>query len=334
MSFTAEQVAAMVAQQVQAALSGGSLGDRAGASAPVARVERPRLPPPPFYSGGANALDDWFSAMEQQIVWYGDGLPTDAARLVWIGSFLQGAALDWWKTLASKPQTVAEFAVALRARFQPVNSAETARAKLLALAQGRAGVQAYVDAFRRLLVRVPSMSDDDRVFQFLRGLQPAVATQLRMQGVTSLDKAIELAVRVGGLMEQAAAPSTQRTAAAAHSPMELDNIEGLEGEGREGDTTGGDNDAPVTQAQLRELINAMREERGGVNSARGGRGGGRNIPNGRRARGLPQIPHLSPVQVQEYMAAGKCFGCGSTEHQSRRCPKRKEDASGRVSWIN
>mgnify|MGYP006988331725 CR=1 FL=1 len=36
--------------------------------------------------------------------------------------FLQGAALDWWKTLPAKPRTVEEFAVALRARFQPVNS--------------------------------------------------------------------------------------------------------------------------------------------------------------------------------------------------------------------
>jgi hypothetical protein len=40
------------------------------------------------------------------------------------------------------------------------------------------------------------------------------------------------------------------------------------------------------------------------------------------------------VQVQEYMDAGKCFGCGSTDHQSRKCPKRKEGANGRVSWSN
>ena len=152
MSFSAEQVAALVAQQVQQALAAAAPGVAAPQSAPAPRVERPRLPPPPFFSGGANALDDWFSAMEQQILWYGDGLPTDAARLVWIASFLQGAALDWWKTLPAKPRTVEEFAVALRARFQPVNSAETARAKLLALAQGKGGVQAYVDAFRRLLV--------------------------------------------------------------------------------------------------------------------------------------------------------------------------------------
>lgn len=330
-----------MAQQVQEALArlspGGAASGGPGGAAPAPRAERPRLPPPPFYSGGATALDDWFSAMEQQIVWYGDGLPTDAARLVWVASHLQGPALDWWKTLGAKPASVAEFGAALRARFQPVNSAEIARAKLLALAQGRGTVQAYVDAFRRLLVRVPDMAESDRVFQFLRGLQPAVATQLRVQGVTALDKAIGTAVRVGSLMEHGASASSSAAAAtrasASHAPMELDNIEGLEGGTGGTDATDSQDDAPVTQAQLREMLNAMREERRGP-SNRGGRGGGRGGAGGHRVRGLPQIPHLSPTQVQEYMEAGKCFGCGSTEHQSRRCPKRKEGADGRVSWSN
>ncbi len=327
----------MVAHQVQEALARLSPGGAAPPSAPTPRAERPRLPPPPFYSGGATALDDWFSAMEQQILWYGDGLPTDSARLVWVASFLQGPALDWWKTLAVKPATVPAFGAALRARFQPVNSAEIARAKLLALAQGRGTVQAYVDAFRRLLVRVPDMAESDRIFQFLRGLQPAVATQLRVQGITAVDKAIETAVRVGSLMEHGAAASSSVGAAprasGSHAPMELDNVEGLEGETGGASATGGQDDAPVTQAQLREMLNAMRDERRGP-ANRGGRGGGRSGPSSHRMRGLPQVPHLSPVQVQEYMDAGKCFGCGSTEHQSRRCPKRKEGADGRVSWSN
>jgi hypothetical protein len=275
--------------------------------------------------------------MEQQINWYGAGLPDEAARLTWIGAYLQGPALDWWKTLVVKPKTVEEFAEQLRARFQPVNSAETARAKLLALAQGKGGVQAYVDAFRRLLVRVPDMAEGDRVFQFLRGLQPTVATQIKIHGVTTLDKAIDVAVRVGSLMEHGATVQAQRAGAAAassHSPMELDNIEGLEGEtsGAEGAGTSSTDDAPVTRAQLRELLNAMREERRGP-SHRGG-AGARSGPSNPRMRGLPQIPHLTPVQVQEYMDAGKCFGCGSKDHQSRKCPKRKEDAKGRVSWSN
>jgi hypothetical protein len=337
MSLTADQISALVAQQVQQALAQASPRAPAPPNVSAPRLERPRLPPPPFYSGGANALDDWFSAMEQQINWYGAGLPDEAARLTWIGAYLQGPALDWWKTLVVKPKTVEEFAEQLRARFQPVNSAETARAKLLALAQGKGGVQAYVDAFRRLLVRVPDMAEGDRVFQFLRGLQPTVATQIKIHGVTTLDKAIDVAVRVGSLMEHGATVQAQRAGAAAassHSPMELDNIEGLEGEtsGAEGAGTSSTDDAPVTRAQLRELLNAMREERRGP-SHRGG-AGARSGPSNPRMRGLPQIPHLTPVQVQEYMDAGKCFGCGSKDHQSRKCPKRKEDAKGRVSWSN
>jgi hypothetical protein len=345
LQLTAQQLKELVEQQVQAALQAAQM-QQASASpggpiaAPAPKIERPRLPPPPFYSGGAAALDDWFSAMEQQINWYGSGLPTEASRLTWIGAYLQGAALDWWKTLAAKPTTVQEFATQLRARFQPVNSAETARAKLLALVQSKGGVQPYVDAFRRLLVRVPDMSEADRLFQFLRGLHPQIATQIKVSGKKTLEEAIDVAVRVGSLMEQGASVQMHRAAASSSTaPMELDNIEGLEGEtdGSEGARTSNtDGEAPVTRAELRELLNAMQQQRKG-SPGRGGAGagrGGRSGPNSHRMRGLPQIPHLPPVQVQEYMEAGKCFGCGSKDHQSRKCPKRKEDANGRVSWSN
>ena len=335
--LTPDQIDALVAARVQQILGSVSPGASAPAASAAPRMERPRLPPPPTYSGGAAALDDWFSAMEQQINWYGAGMPDDAARLVWIAAFLQGPALDWWKTLPTKPSTVAEFATTLRARFQPVNSAETARGKLLSLVQGRGGVQAYVDAFRRLLVRVPDMAESDRLFQFLRGLNPAVATQLRVQGVTSMDKAVELAVRVGSLIEQGTSVAPPRPAAAAgvHTSMELDSIEGLEGETGEGTQPASGGEAPITQAQLRELLNAMRESRrAAAPSGKGtGAAGGRGGTNSNRKRGLPVVPHLSPDQVGEYMAAGKCFGCGSTDHQSRACPKRQEDANGKVRWL-
>lgn len=328
---TQAELGAFVQQQVQLQLQtmAGSVspGGAGGTAHPPSRPERPRLPPPPFYAGGAAALDDWFSAMEQQITWYGIGLPDDQARLVWIAAYLQGPALEWWKTLPAKPATVAGFAAALRARFQPVNSAETTRGMLLSLVQGKGGVQAYVDAFRRLLVRVPDMAESDRVFQFLRGLHPDVATQLRIQGVATMDKAVEMAVRIGSVMELGRASNGARPAAAAaqagSTSMELDNIEGLE---KETGASPKDDEAskPVTQAQLRELLNAMRESRGG----RGGRRGGRTGMQSHRMRGLPQVPHLTPVQVQEYMDAGKCFACGKTGHDSRNCPHSKNAKEG------
>ena len=45
--------------------------------------------------------------------------------------------------------------------------------------------------------------------------------------------------------------------------------------------------------------------------------------------------HTCQTQVQEYMDAGKCFGCGlkmSEPNYSNKCPNGKLDANGRVSW--
>jgi hypothetical protein len=323
----AADIRLLVDQQVQAALAAQAA---AAAAAAAPKTERPRLPPPPFYSGGAAALDDWFSAMEQQITWYGSGLPTDAAKLTWIGAYLQGAALDWWKTLAAKPTTVTDFAVQLRARFQPVNSAETARAQMLALTQGKSGVQAYVDAFRRLLVR--DMAESDRLFQFLRGLNPTIATQIKIQGVTALNAAIDVAVRVGSLMEHGM-PVQHRAAAASssHAPMELDNIEGLERETGPASATGSDTGGSLEE-RFERLMAMYERKRQGAGAGAGGRDW---KPREHGLRGLPKIPHLSPNQVKEYMDAGKCFECGQTGHSSRNCPSKKEGAgAGRPNRSN
>ena len=135
---------------------------------------------------------------------------------------------------------------ALRTRFQPIDNAITARGKMLALKQGTGAGSAaeYVSAFRRLIVAVPDMSEGDRLFQFMRGLQTHLSTHCRVQGVETLDAAELLVVRVGAVSHSSPAPaSSSSSAAASHAPMQLDAIEGLEHE-----TDGADpRDAVITQ---------------------------------------------------------------------------------------
>jgi Zinc knuckle len=78
----------------------------------------------------------------------------------------------------------------------------------------------------------------------------------------------------------------------------------------------------VTRAELQQLLNAMREQRRGP----GARSSKDSKPKGfdPRDRRLPRIPHLTPVQVKEYMDNGKCFNCASKEHLSRDCPQQKK----------
>jgi hypothetical protein len=163
------------------------------------------------------------------------------------------------------------------------------------------------------------MGEDDRLFQFLRGLRPAISTQLRMQGVTLMEQAISAAVRVGSMLEMgsALAVSVPTPSAAAPAPMELDamlsGVEGLEPETQGSSSSSTDT---VTRAELHKLLNAMREDRRGAGAGHN-KGGGSYQP-----RGLPRVQGLTPEQVKAYMDAGKCFTCGGSDHRSRQCPKR------------
>ena len=295
----------------------------------------PRPAAPSSFDGRSNALDTWKAEMLRQFAWYNTN--TDAERIRIASAHLKDAASDWWQSLpaANRPTTWVALVAALESRFQPVNSAEIARTKLYALTQGKQTTSEYVDSFRRLLARIPDMGAPDQLHQFRRGLRPAIVMQLDVQTppITALNDAINLAVRVGSRFDMAASSSSGSSSSNSGSsaPMELDNIEGLEG-----DTASDAADAPVTRAELKLLLAAMQDKRrqgaGGSSSS-----GGNRDRNGRfagQSRGLPTIPHLTPEQVKEYMDAGKCFGCGSKDHRSRGCPKRKVGADGRVSWSN
>jgi len=343
---TAEQLQAaftQMQQQLFALQQQQQLVAAAPLAAAAPRRESPRLPPPTTFDGRATSLDAWLSELQRQFDWY--GMQQDAERLRLAGGFLSDAAQDWWAHLdaAARPTAWTGFVDALRRRFQPVTTAESARASLRALVQGKLPVNDYIAQFRRLLVHVPDMAEADRLFHFTQGLRPAIATHLRVQGVARLDAAIDMAARVGSALGDAtalAAPGGPSSSAGHHAPMELDALHefGLAATATAGSSSGGSTARESgTQALLQQLLSALREERrGGRGASTTGRspGGAGTSSHRSGVRGLPRVPHLSPLQVQEYMDQGKCFGCGSKDHAARACPKRKEDADGRPSWSN
>jgi hypothetical protein len=307
---------------------------------------QPRFAAPTTFDGRSGTLDAWKADMGRQFAWYNTA--ADAARIRVASAHLKDAAGDWWSSIpaACRPTTWVDFITALEARFQPINSAELARSQLYALTQGKKTINEYVDSFRRLLGRLTDaagqidMAASDQLQHFRKGLRPAIALQIEVQGITTLDAAINAAVRVGSRYDLATASSSSSGSSSSQhrdAPMELDNIEGLEG-----NTDASDTDtslhAPVTRAELKLMFAALQDKRrAGPSSSGSSSGGGKSNRQGRfagQARGLPTIPHLSPDQVKEYMDNGKCFGCGSKDHTSRGCPKRKVGADGRVSWSN
>lgn len=317
----ASRLAAMQAAAAAPPAAGALITMPPGGALP--RASMPRLAAPPLFDGSADKLEAWTGTMRQQFAYY---QLDDAQQVRLAAGCMTGPALLWYEGEAAQghPANWAALDKALRSRFQPVTSSEIALGQLLVIAQGKASVHAYVDRFRALAARVPAMDDGTRTQLFVRGLQPEIARLLRMHGVVKLDEAIVAAVRIGSADAAVAAitgpPSARLNAMLGLDAADTDSV---------GSSTPGD--APVTRADLMQLLNAMRDERRPQSSRTGSQEGQRR---GRFGAGLPRIPHLTPIQVKEYMDAGKCFSCESTEHRSRECPKRKEGADGRPGWSN
>jgi hypothetical protein len=299
----------------------------------AAAVAAPRmnikLPAPSSYEGKASTLLEWEASLRRQFTLYQYNGPLEVSTAA---AFLTGAAHDWWVHLDQGTRAnVVDFTslvAALKARFMPVTSADTARAQIARLEQGKSTVNAYISAFRQLLPHVPTMGHDDRLFAFKRGLKPIIATQLTVHGVKTLDAAIEMAARVGAATEHGAAAA----AAVGRSPdsstaMEVDAlglnaIEGLE-QATETDGSAGSGSGPVTLTReaLQMLLAAARFRSGGKPS--GKQGGGSRFEDGRFRFG-----NLSREQMDSHFAAGTCFLCGKAGHRAKQCPKNpKRDQS-------
>ena len=239
-------------------------------------------------------------------------------------SRLRGAALQWWLALDGAAQAAIAsseaLAAALRSRFQPVTAARTAREQLDKLAQGSRGVNEYIADFQRLRTLLPSMAEEDALYAFERGLRRELAVELRKQGVSSLQDAIALVARVGGLLQASGSGGAHPTRSAAINQMDIDDGDGASLDERiskavlnamQSQNNGGMGAKTQTQRGYQQ------EQRGG---GRGGFRGGRGGRFGSRPLTTPVIPGVPAAVVEQRRAAGQCFRCGSDEHQGRQCP--------------
>jgi hypothetical protein len=338
-------VAALQQVQHQQQMAAAAAAAAAPPAAAPAQAARPRIPAASSFSGSASHLDGWLREMKQQFEWYRH--TADAEQVALAAAHLKGVALDWWSSLAVPAAPAAApggyaseqarlrasfdaFEAALRGRFQPVNSAQTARLALDALRQGaRQSVHDYISAFRRLLVPLSDMSERDRVHRFVQGLRGPVQQHLIIHDVATLDAAISMAARVGSLTQYAAASSAAPHAAATAGgdAMELSQLDqtGVEGLEQETGDSGGppDSDAPVSRAELhkmhQQLLAAMQQQRSGASKrAPFGRGDRRN--------GAPRVPGLSVQQVRERMDSGLCLVCGQPGHRKYDCPQQQSQS--------
>ena len=287
------------------------------AHAPAAHQRGPKLANLARYDGATPPLDEWAAQVRQHYAYYRTQAGVD--QVGYAAAHLAGPALDWLESLGHA--ALADWAAleaGLRARFQPITSAERARTHLDALRQGKASVFDYVAAYRRIAVALPTTDAATMLHAFRRGLRTDLAAYVYQYNPATIEDAIQLVVRMGA--------AGSLGGAGAGVPMDLASS-CLGGE-EPAAASGGD---LVTRDELAMMLAAMQN---GYRSGGDHRGGGGFAGVGAQQRGqLPVIKGMTETQVKEYMAAGKCFACASTAHTSRGCHLRRRDPStGKITW--
>jgi hypothetical protein len=318
----------MMAAAAAAAVAAATAAATAAAAAAAAPQPPQPLPPPPRgpavriaapaeFDGRIGTLDAWQSLMRQQFDFFEYGPNADRERIRLCAVMLRGHALEWWQTRVNEPASWEAMMAALRTEFQPIDNAINARNKLLALKQGAGGAADYVSSFRRLMIAVPDMSESDRLFQFIRGLNHSLANHCRVQNVQSLAAAEALVVRVGAYASSSHAPYASH---GTHHPtaMEIDALESVD---QEYDDGADDDDTPVSRRELHQMVvNSMHQQSHPKPFRRDTSSSSTSDPSF-------TVTNRTPAQIKKHMAAGTCFQCGKKGHMSRQCPTKRSSQS-------
>ena len=186
---------------------------------------------PPTYSGNRNeSLAAWIFQMERYCELL---LVPPRNRVEFAGTFLKSHSAMWWQTAYYDIEEWQDFKANLQAQFQPVNSAKTARAQLDALRQ-TTSVRIYNTEFRELVLQIPHMHEEDRVYQYVKGLKPNISTLVAMQQPGTLLEAQGLADTADTIQfqqftrrnfgKQGTEQTRNRSTYRGPAPMDLDAI--------------------------------------------------------------------------------------------------------------
>ena len=154
------------------------------------------VPEPKGFDGtrSAKELENFLWDMDQ---FFRAAQVADEEKVSITGMYLMGDAKLWWRTRlegddeSGRPQisTWETLKRELKEQFLPTNAAWLARESLRRLKQ-TGTVRDYVKEFNSLMLHIKNMSEEDKLFNFVSGLQAWAQTELRRQGVKDLPSAM------------------------------------------------------------------------------------------------------------------------------------------------
>ena len=171
-------------------------GTSAVSEPPPAKV---RVPEPKPFGGARNAkdLENFLWDMEQYFI--AARIPV-SEQVTMTTMYLSGDAKLWWRTRSSEDVAAGRPKIdrwdilkkELKDQFLPTNTAWLTRESLKKLRQ-TGSVREYVKEFSSLILDIKDMSEYDKLFNFMSGLQGWAQTELRRQGVQDLPSAMAAA---------------------------------------------------------------------------------------------------------------------------------------------
>lgn len=155
-----------------------------------------KVPEPKPFAGARNAkeLENFLWDMEQ---YFSAARVQEGDQVTITTMYLVGDAKLWWRTrsedtVRSKIETWAMLKKELKEQFLPCNSSWLARESLKRL-KHTGSVRDYVKEFSSLMLDIKNMSEEDKLFNFMSGLQNWAQLELRRLGVKDLPSAIAAA---------------------------------------------------------------------------------------------------------------------------------------------
>jgi hypothetical protein len=192
-----------------------------------AKNEGPKPAKPPTFGGKiGESVDTWIFHLEQYFL-----LVTlePEKRIPFAASYLTDNAATWWRYVFLENErkratwTWNDFVKNLRIQFRPISAEKTARARLGRLRQATS-VSNYANAFRNLMIDIPSMAEEDRLDYFLKGLKADIQERVALQIPKTMNEACDMAQAIDSIRFQIRTQGFQRNFNTQPTPMEIDAI--------------------------------------------------------------------------------------------------------------
>jgi len=173
-----------------------------------ASLEPRKLPPglkfnnlEPFHGRREEDVEAWiFIADEQFALW---DVTLDSTKITMAGTSFHGEARTWYyyytRVSSQQPDlTWDDFKKSMKKNFMPQDPIRLARDKLSTLTH-TFDLTSYTSEYRKLIMIIPNMHEDDKIDKYLRGLKPWMRREVDLRAgnkkICSLEDAISLAVR-------------------------------------------------------------------------------------------------------------------------------------------